>query len=73
MNQSAILDVLFDLMIDISPCYAGESGGKELLIAVGKATLNGKEMRKVKKGIVATPVRVVMETDSYPRMWKQKL
>lgn len=43
------------------------------LVAVGKAALNGKEMPKVKKGIVATPVRVVMKTDSYPRMWKQKL
>jgi len=43
------------------------------LVAVAKAALNGNEMGKVLKGIVAKPVRVVMETDSYPRMWKQKL
>lgn len=43
------------------------------LVAVAKATLNAKEMVKTEKGIVAKPVRVVMEADSYPRMWKQKL
>jgi H/ACA ribonucleoprotein complex subunit 4 len=43
------------------------------LVAVAKAALGGKELRKRKIGIAANPVRVVMETDSYPRMWKQKL
>jgi len=43
------------------------------LIAVAKATMNGKEIAGVKKGIVANPVRVIMETNSYPRMWKQRM
>ncbi|MCK4614836.1 MAG: RNA-guided pseudouridylation complex pseudouridine synthase subunit Cbf5 [Thermoplasmata archaeon] len=43
------------------------------LVAVAKASLNGKEVEEAEKGIVANPVRVVMETDSYPRMWKQRL
>lgn len=43
------------------------------LVAVAKATLSGGEIVKAQKGIVAKPVRVVMEADLYPRMWKQKM
>lgn len=62
----------FDSGIERGSLCALRSSRNEL-VAVAKATLNGKELTKRKIGIVATPVRVVMETDSYPRMWKQKL
>ena len=54
-----------------SVCALMTSRGE--LVAVAMAALSGKELAKRKIGIVATPLRVVMEADRYPRMWKRKL
>jgi len=46
---------------------------KAELVAVVKPTMNAEEIISAKEGVVAQPLRVVMEPDSYPRMWKQRL
>ncbi|MDM7275149.1 MAG: RNA-guided pseudouridylation complex pseudouridine synthase subunit Cbf5 [Thermoprotei archaeon] len=41
------------------------------LVAVGKAVMSGGEIIEASRGIVAEPLRVVMETGIYPRAWRR--
>lgn len=46
--------------------------GKEELVAVATASAISKEIASIKRGFVAKPLRVVMPSGTYPRMWSKK-
>ncbi|NOR84771.1 RNA-guided pseudouridylation complex pseudouridine synthase subunit Cbf5 [archaeon] len=43
------------------------------LVAIGKAVIDSTAIDKKRTGIACTISRVVMNEDTYPRMWKEKL
>jgi len=40
------------------------------IVAVAKAVMDSSEIISSRRGVVAEPIRVIMERDLYPRMWK---
>lgn len=45
---------------------------KNELVAIGSAEMTSGEIKKNKKGIAASLLRVVMKKDTYPILWKKK-
>jgi tRNA pseudouridine55 synthase len=45
---------------------------KEELVALSRALMSSEQMLKEEHGMAAKTVRVIMPTDTYPRMWKAK-
>lgn len=43
------------------------------IVAIAKAVMDSSEIASSKRGVVAEPIRVIMERDLYPRMWKKSL
>lgn len=41
------------------------------IVAIARAVMSSSEIVSSKKGVVAEPLRVIMERDLYPRMWKR--
>ena len=44
---------------------------KDELVALSRALMSSQQMLKEERGLAAKTVRVVMPTDTYPRMWKK--
>ena len=45
---------------------------KDELVALSKALMSSEEMMKADHGLAAKTVRVIMPTETYPRLWKTK-
>lgn len=45
---------------------------KDELVAIGNSRQDSEEIMKMKRGLVVNLERVVMKTDTYPRMWHPK-
>src|SRR3989475_9473223 len=45
---------------------------KDELVALSKALMSSEEMMKTDHGLAAKTVRVIMPTETYPRLWKTK-
>ena len=50
----------------------GLMSSKGELVAIGEALLSTKEMQSLEKGLASTTERVVMKSETYPKMWKTK-
>jgi len=42
------------------------------LVALSRALMGTEQMMKDERGLVAKTVRVIMPTDTYPKLWKPK-